>query len=86
MSEPRELSPRSGRSRIAQRFIAGTARRSIHKSAKRTTEAHRGARSILLSPVSRALAYVWVAAPALKFWAIFAGPLRGLETRVLNDE
>ena len=86
MSEPRELSPRSGRSRIAQRFIAGTARRSIHKSAKRTSEADRG--GTLNTSVARFTGFglCLVASPALKCWAIFAGPLRGLETRVLNDE
>ena len=87
MSEPRELSPRSGRSRIAQRFIAGTTGRSIHESAKRTTEAPRGVRTLNTS-VARFTGFglCLVASPALKCWAIFACLLRGLETRVLRNE
>ena len=70
----RQLSPQSGRTKIAQRFIAGkTARCSAPQSAKRTTETipREGRLAVFLSPVSRALVLVLLLVPSTKVLGYF---------------
>ena len=69
-----ELSPRSGRTKIAQRFIAGNQQRARSKSAKRTAE-------MLAAIFCRrftGFGSILSLNPALECWAIIGRPLRGL--------
>jgi hypothetical protein len=69
-----QLSTQSGRTKIAQRFIAGnTARCSAPQSAKRTTETipREGRLAVFLSPVSRALVLVLLLVPSTKVLGYF---------------
>jgi hypothetical protein len=73
-----KFSPRSGWSKIAQRFIAGKGRdHFFQESAERTREAFRFVPTSL-PPVSRARYLYQNAFPVLKCWAISDRPLRGL--------
>ena len=72
--EERQLSPRSGRAKIAQRFIAGNlASNSRRKSAKRTTEidSRETCLAIFLSPVSRALVLMLILVPSTQVLGYF---------------
>src|SRR5437667_9826276 len=72
--EERQLSPRSRRTKIAQRFIAGNlASNSRRKSAKRTTEidSRENCLAIFLSPVSRALVLMLILVPSTQVLGYF---------------
>ena len=82
------LSPRSGRTKIAQRFIAGVGSIGLIEPAKRATDC----RLNCLPPVvgfSRpfhGLGPISALFPALKYWANIGRPLRGLRgKRFVNN-
>jgi len=70
------FSPRGGRSKIAQRFIAGI-KQQFSKAVREADGRKNPQKPYHLSPVSRALGSFIDAYPALKCWAIFKRPLRG---------
>src|SRR5438132_1477970 len=70
----RQLSPQSGRTTIAQRFIAGNSTRfCAQQSVKRTTEINSRTRrfGIYLSPVSRALIAILLLVPSTRVLGYF---------------
>ena len=77
------LSPLCGRMKIAQRFIAGweVYYRGVGPQSGRQTSHSARYNDCFLSPVSRALSFFRCFFPALKCWAIFGCPLRGLAFR-----